>query len=801
MDSFGQILRHLRRQSRDPLRGGLLTQERLGEMLGDVLGDAGYSGAAVSDWERDKSKINEDDRLVLLALMTVLRDCGAVQQSSQANQLLLAGNYRRLNGTEQAQLFPAEARLAPRPPEEREPRPLPPERRKQLLLLEKVKHFWVDGVLAKSVQNGVLLDVSRQRQDTAVAQPWLSVMGTDVTPLHTQTTTATVLESFHTTDRALLILGAPGSGKTTTLITLARDLIALAESRDSEPIPVILNLTSWAEQRTAVADWIIEELTTKYQIPRTLGRSWLADDMLTPLLDGLDEVPTAHQAACIKAINSYREQHGLKGIAICCRTDTYNALNTPLNLGGAIQLQPLTPDQIDNYLAVGGTPLQPLRTAICQDERLQELAHTPLTLSVMSSLYQVNSPEQGQASLMEDLDEVPHYPQHLFAVYLQRMYARRGNFRYTPAQTTQWLSWLAGQMSANNQAMFLIEKMQPSWLPNRTWRWLYIFGSRLGDSLFVGLFLWLYWLLTLQARPDFDLDWSGQLLGWLQIPIIWRDLLATLIRTFMVGFLVAVFDAFLYERRLTRAVLTKRQMWGETAVVGLIALSTATLLLYLSTWHFLTSLAFGFATGVAFMLFTFYVHGHHYQGDIRTLEALTWSWAGALKGIGIGLIITAVIELFEWRLYGPTALVRTTLMVGTAFFLLGGLSGKRVAVTNRPNHGIRLSVWNSVLVAVVLGIPVGILGTVMWHWLYGLIGGVLLALMAGTLHGGRNVANHYYLRLLLWLQKCLPWSYARFLDETADRIIMRKVGGGYIFIHRFLQDYFEQNGRSAQTTT
>jgi hypothetical protein len=29
-----------------------------------------------------------------------------------------------------------------------------------------------------------------------------------------------------------------------------------------------------------------------------------------------------------------------------------------------------------------------------------------------------------------------------------------------------------------------------------------------------------------------------------------------------------------------------------------------------------------------------------------------------------------------------------------------------------------------------------------------------------------------------------------FLDYTADRIFLRKVGGGYIFIHRMLLDYF-----------
>ncbi len=36
----------------------------------------------------------------------------------------------------------------------------------------------------------------------------------------------------------------------------------------------------------------------------------------------------------------------------------------------------------------------------------------------------------------------------------------------------------------------------------------------------------------------------------------------------------------------------------------------------------------------------------------------------------------------------------------------------------------------------------------------------------------------------------MPWNYARFLDYAAERILLRKVGGGYIFIHRLLMEYF-----------
>ena len=105
MDTFGQLLRKCRRQSQDPMKGGALTQERFGELIGHELGDAGYSGAAVSDWERDKSKINAADRLVLLALLAVLVKHGGVQTPAEAETLLHAGDYRGLNSEELQTLF------------------------------------------------------------------------------------------------------------------------------------------------------------------------------------------------------------------------------------------------------------------------------------------------------------------------------------------------------------------------------------------------------------------------------------------------------------------------------------------------------------------------------------------------------------------------------------------------------------------------------------------------------------------------------------------------------------------------
>lgn len=111
MADFGTLLRKFRLACKDPLYPERrLSQERLGELLGEELDmKAGYSGAAISDWERGKSKINADQRLVLISLTKVLKQLGGLKNSREANELLEAGNYRALNVDEKQKIFPAES--------------------------------------------------------------------------------------------------------------------------------------------------------------------------------------------------------------------------------------------------------------------------------------------------------------------------------------------------------------------------------------------------------------------------------------------------------------------------------------------------------------------------------------------------------------------------------------------------------------------------------------------------------------------------------------------------------------------
>ncbi len=49
---------------------------------------------------------------------------------------------------------------------------------------------------------------------------------------------------------------------------------------------------------------------------------------------------------------------------------------------------------------------------------------------------------------------------------------------------------------------------------------------------------------------------------------------------------------------------------------------------------------------------------------------------------------------------------------------------------------------------------------------------------------------HFHLRFWLWRTGSLPWNLSLFLDEATEHPFLQKVGGGYIFIHHLLLDYF-----------
>ena len=575
-------------------------------------------------------------------------------------------------------------------------------------MLQLVRNTWVQGILEQSLHGMAMIELGLEERADAVERPWDIVVQVPGQPRRQLPRGTKIVDIFDETNQSLLILGEPGSGKTTMLLELARDTIARAQQDPTRLIPVVFNLCSWAEKSLPIAEWLVEELNTKYRIPKKIAHSWVENDDLMLLLDGLDEVKAGSRDDCVRALNAFLREH-LVPVVVCSRIADYEVLATKLHLHSAVLLQPLTLEEVHGYLQDAGAELQAVRTTMEQDSTLREMVQTPLLLSVMILAYYSLAVEE-----LGSLDSREARRKHLLDAYTQRMFERRGADQpYQPEQTINWLAWLARKMSEHSQTIFFIEGLQPDWLPSRT-RW----RARLFAPLIAGL--------------------MGGLAGGLTVGLVlWPDSIEPVER---------------FEWSWKRA--------GGGLVGGL---------------------ALGLLGGLAF---------------------------GLLGGLVTGLN-SAVLTL------GLMLGLQLALAAGPVVGLLSGVTYGRIHAKTDPNQGIRQSAKNSILGGLVAGLVLalaigliggligGLVGRVYGELEYGLISGLVLGLLGGLVvgmfagllvglfgAGGMPVIRHLALRYLLWRGGHVPWRYSRFLDYASERIFLRKVGGGYIFVHRLFQKYF-----------
>jgi hypothetical protein len=353
-------------------------------------------------------------------------------------------------------------------------------------MIAKVRKIWITDFLQKSLSHEVHLLLGLKEQPDAVARPMdllVQRSGRGERPLPPGTR---VVDIYDDMDEALLILGEPGGGKTTLLLELCRDLLDRADDDTAHPIPVVFPLTTWSESRRPLAEWLAEELNLRYDVPRKLAQEWVNAEQVLPLLDGLDEVKAEHRAACVEAINAYRQEHGLLPLVVCSRTADYLALAVKARLHGAIVAQPLTTQQVESYLSEIGPNGTAVRRALREDQSLWDLLDTPLMLNIVVVAY------AGQADAQPPMGGTfDERRDHLFGAYVDQMFRRRSvEHRYTPAQTVHWLGWLAHQMADHSQTIFYLERLQLDWFPQKQRRMILIcYGLivRLVSGLVFGL--------------------------------------------------------------------------------------------------------------------------------------------------------------------------------------------------------------------------------------------------------------------------------------------------------------------------
>jgi tetratricopeptide (TPR) repeat protein len=313
---------------------------------------------------------------------------------------------------------------------------------------------YVERTLDISLQNGVFLELLFQERLDLLKRRWVFSEYTE-RELPEGTNVTTIFDTMGGGD-SLLILGEPGCGKTTTLLKLAEDLVARSERELSEPIPVILNLSSWnskprfkllpwASKSQSFEDWLVEELSHTYGVETSLGKFWVNTGRLILLLDGLDEVNVEQRKACVHSLNHFLETHCLTKLIVCCRIKEYQVLKDRLELRSAVCIQPLTLHQIDRFFDKSGNQLSTLKRLIHQNPEWQNLASSPSMLSIMSLPYQKTNiepvflkwPDQKKKRLGLEEKDVATTLDKLAKLYEDQCHYKEAELLYTQSLQTR----------------------------------------------------------------------------------------------------------------------------------------------------------------------------------------------------------------------------------------------------------------------------------------------------------------------------------------------------------------------------
>jgi DNA polymerase III delta prime subunit len=679
-----------------------------------------------------------------------------------------------------------------------------------------------------------------ERQDYRVQRPWSAMVAQQsqsAVPLDAGTR---IVEVFDRPElaRQLLILGEPGAGKTTMMLELAEDLLQRATADKAKPIPVLISLSSWKNPEQSFFEWLLGELKRKYgKLFR--AQQWLEKNQLLPLLDGLDEVAPQHQQACSVALNAWLTGELVQqpcAVVICCRREEYEqVVRQPLSLYGAIYLQPLTVEQIEDYFAQVG--LQDVWETVQQDEALQELLTRPLFLSMFGWVQ-----KQGEFSLSDWRSRTTsdHKIEYLLDTYWKAAIKRelilnpvehqqgiRSKTYGTkplpqPKAVQQALVFAAKALEQESQTEVLIEGMQPHYLKNklRQWQyWLFLFLGNLlasGTITTVVLFQW--------SQPPYpSFSWSSFLISIVLLGLPGGFILSTESKADgarLIMYPFVQFYCFLFSKKLPTEfrkyipILHEINLslkfrlkvpsfkdlkdevfkpsleitcWMSNFIwMPLVPLIMAIHILSGKLAYAIRLKRLGINLEKSFYLtiqraraFTNQVDETRYRHHIL-IGMITLQYVQMIKRKG-GWLLNLFFDIL-------TILTKLIIIIFTILILAFGfvteVIEKEESIT--PNYGFEEALRTAFLISILFCISSFMAFQMPATYYRGIT--CILGFLACYCY--LPLIKHLSLRLVLWQSGTIPWNYARFLNYCTERLLLQRIGGRYRFMHKLLQEYF-----------
>lgn len=524
--------------------------------------------------------------------------------------------------------------------------------------------------------------------------------------------------------RRLVILGAPGAGKT---VLLTRLLDSLAQC--TEPgarVPVFLPMASWDPAGQEYADWVADQMIR--QVPALSrpcvpgGQDWahelLARQRVIACLDGLDELPPRVQRLAIDKVNASLRDGDC--FVMTSRRDDFCQATKPsgvraprVRLADVILLQDLDPAAIRRHILRDIGPGQQARRwdsvldAIAESPRRLPAARAlarPLMLSLASAIYiprtgegEESAPDPGELCDPERFPEPSDVEDHLLAQYIPAAYRRHagraGAPRWTAEQARKFLSYLAARHCSGSGEISLW-KLGSRTPPTCGLRYS-LTGAEFGMASAIAAVIGLVFGLAVSARAGIG--------GGLGSGVVFA---------FGAGIRLTLTDPqAAWSPRTVRA-----RDRGTFLALAFLAGPLTGLLVSFIIWVTVRPVP---VTGPAAGLVTGVLTGP------AAFVAFSWIF-GLRAGLAFGLVTGACDGLLSW--------------------LLGGQLG---------------------------GLPAQV------------ISGLVMGMLAGLLYATRKIPWGMFTAARIWLalRRKLPWQLMLFMEDAHQRGVLRQVGGTFQFCH------------------
>jgi hypothetical protein len=260
----------------------------------------------------------------------------------------------------------------------------------------------------------------------------------------------------------LCILGAPGSGKTTLALTIARDW--LEQPGQEDRIPLVVTLSGWNPFTERFENWLARHLAEQFPETRartpteTIAERIVASGRLLPILDGFDELPAPMQAAALGRLNHAAG----RPFILTSRTAEFAAAPGGGRVRGAvvIELQPLDPSSLIQFLTTDDRRLgrwRPIEEELRDhpDGLLAAVLSTPWTAFAMRAAYADPATDPVELLDRAAYPTAADIESSLLDTWLATVERHIGRFATVPAPTIRrWFSTIAVHLTALKRREF-----------------------------------------------------------------------------------------------------------------------------------------------------------------------------------------------------------------------------------------------------------------------------------------------------------------------------------------------------------